>query len=303
MRIKPCLFLSLAIVFLFTSGCSSVFRKEPVTYSFAALADCQYCADKSKGVRLYSKSAKKLEDCVFHLNEMDLKFAIHLGDFIDKGFDNFDVLNPIYDRLKFPKYHVLGNHDFSVKDNLKDKVPEKMGLSSRYYSFEYLDWRYIVLDGNDISFHAYPKGSEEIARATDYYRKHKVTSPKWNGAIGPQQVSWLKESLEKAQSKNEKVMVFCHFPVYPKDIHNLWNAEEVVELLSQFNCVKAYINGHNHKGHYGVKHGIHFVTLKGMVDTEENSYAVVKVSEKSIEVKGFGRESDRKMMIKPFANK
>lgn len=302
MKIKPCLLLGLVGVLLFMSGCSSVHKKESSTYSFAALADCQYCADKSKGVRLYSKSVKKLKDCVFHLNEMDLKFAVHLGDFIDKGFENFDVLNPIYKSLKSPKYHVLGNHDFSVKDHLKGLVPEKMGLSSRYYDFEYFGWRYIVLDGNDISFHAYPKGSDEVAKAADYYEKHKITSPKWNGAIGSKQVSWLKETLRKAQDKNEKVILFCHFPVYPDDIHNLWNADEIVTLLSQFNCVKAYINGHNHKGHYGLKHGIHFVTLKGMVDTEENSYSVVKVSEKSIEVKGFGRELDRKMMIKPFSN-
>ena len=92
-------------------------------------------------------------------------------------------------------------------------------------------------------------------------------------------------------------MIFCHFPVYPQNIHNLWNDEEIVRLLSQYSCVKAYINGHHHEGNYGKKNGIHYLTLKGMVDTEQNACATVRVYHDRLEVEGYGREANRIMVI------
>jgi len=83
--------------------------------------------------------------------------------------------------------------------------------------------------------------------------------------------------------------------VYPPDVHILWNAEEVIEVIEAFPCVKAYINGHNHKGGYGTKEGIHHLTIKGMVDTEQTAYAVVRVSEGRLELTGYGREESRIM--------
>jgi manganese-dependent ADP-ribose/CDP-alcohol diphosphatase len=234
---------------------------------------------------------------VADFNTMDLDFVTHLGDFIDRDFKNFDVLNPIFDKLTVPKYHVLGNHDFSVADHLKKDVPAKLGMPAKYYDYEVKGWRYVVLDGNDVSFHAYPEGSEEAQAAADYYESKQIKSPKWNGAIGAQQLTWLKTVLEKAQANKEAVILFCHFPVYPQNGHNLWNADEVMALLESYPCVKAYINGHNHHGNYCKKGGVHYVTLKGMVETETNSSAVIKVSDDTIDIVGYGRENIRSLQI------
>ena len=103
-------------------------------FSFGAVADCQYCDVKGKG-RRYRLSPGKLTRCVAHYNRLDLEFVVHLGDFIDRDFKSFDVVGPIYNRLKARRYHALGNHDFSVADELKSRVPKKMGLPSRYYDF------------------------------------------------------------------------------------------------------------------------------------------------------------------------
>jgi hypothetical protein len=92
--------------------------------------------------------------------------------------------------------------------------------------------------------------------------------------------------------------LYCHFPVYPADPHNLWNAEEVISILEKFSCVKAYINGHNHKGKYGQKNGIHYLTLKGMVETESNAYSIIRIFQDSIKVIGYGREADRVLQIR-----
>lgn len=146
-------------------------------YTFGAIADCQYCDVKSTGLRRYALSKGKLADCVADFNTMDLAFVTHLGDFIDRDFASFDVVNPIFAKLKAPKVHVLGNHDFSVADHLKKDVPAKLGMPSKYYDFEEGGWRYVILDGNDVSFHAYAKGSAEVQAAADYYEKTKSSHP------------------------------------------------------------------------------------------------------------------------------
>ncbi len=139
----------------------------------------------------------------------------------------------------------------------------------------------MVLDGNDISFHAWPDGSAE------------------HGAVGGAQPSWLRATLKQATEDREMVILFCHFPVFPEDVHNLWNAKEVMGIIDEFPCVKACINGHNHKGKYGMRNGVHYLTLKGMVDTEETFHAVIRVDAEAIKVTGYGRESDRVLSISP----
>ena len=270
---------------------------EGAGYACGMIADCQYCNVEGPGRRQYALSKTKLSECVAELNKMDLAYVIHLGDLIDRDFESFDVVNPIFNRLKATKYHVLGNHDFLVADHLKKEVPGKMGMPARYYDFEVEGWRHVVLDGNDISFHAYPESSAETKAAAEYYESNEIESPRWNGAIGAGQLSWLRDVLERAQLNHEKVILFCHFPVYPPNAHNLWNAEELIALLESYPCVKAYFNGHNHNGNYGVKDGIHYVTLKGMVDTTTNSFAVVTVADDRIDITGYGREEDRSLPV------
>ncbi|MFL2927182.1 MAG: sialate O-acetylesterase [Opitutales bacterium] len=153
-------------------------------FSFGAIADCQYCAGPNRGSRHYASSAGKLKECVAELNKHDLEFVIHLGDFIDRDYSSFDNVLPIYQSLQMPAYHALGNHDFEVADELKGKVVERMGMKSKYYEFCVEDWRFIVLDGNDVSFHAYPKNSPKYKDAEIYYRENKIRSPRWNGAVG-----------------------------------------------------------------------------------------------------------------------
>ena len=92
-------------------------------------------------------------------------------------------------------------------------------------------------------------------------------------------------------------MLFCHFPVHPKNNHNLWNDGALTGLLARYPCVAAYVNGHNHAGNYGEKSGIHYLTIKGMVDTLKNSYGVVEVYEDRLVLKGFGRQEDREMKL------
>ena len=286
---------------LFTGGCSnsrvSAVDHDDDPHAFGAIADCQYCGLAGEGVRKYALSEQKLSECVAALNQLDLAYTIHLGDFIDRDWASFDVVSPIFAALAMPHYHVLGNHDFSVADEHKHAVPARLNMPGRYYQFTVKQWRYLVLDGNDISFHAHPEGSPEWQAAERYYTDNLIDSPRWNGAIGAEQLRWLEAQLQQAQQQDEQVICYCHFPVYPADKHNLWNADEVIAVIERFPCVKGWINGHNHAGNYAMKNGVHYLTLKGMVDTEETAWAVITVDDDTIAVTGHGREEDRVLPI------
>ncbi|UCE05093.1 MAG: metallophosphoesterase [bacterium] len=298
-KILLAIFLTLNVVLqLF----STVLANERVAnnreFSFGVIADCQYSSGEDSGSRKYSLSKIKLKNCVDHFNTMSLEFVIHLGDFIDEDYSSFDVVKPIYDQLNMPRHHVLGNHDYEVEDSKKEMVYNKLGMPSEYYDFAAKGWRFIVLNGNDISFHAYLKGSEKYVKAIKYYEQKTIKAPEWNGAIGLEQLFWLKTVLQKSSRKGENVVLFSHFPIYPEDDHNLWNAHELIEIIEHYSNVKVYISGHNHAGNYGVKNGVHYLTLKGMVETEKTSYAIFTVRENQIEVFGYGREESRVMIIK-----
>lgn len=271
----------------------------PKVFSFAVIADAQYADAPDRGARKYRLSPQKLQACVNHLNRLELEYSVHLGDFVDRDFASFGVVGPIYRQLGAPGYHVLGNHDLWVADEQKAAVPSELGMPARYYDFALHGWRFVVLDGNDLSFHAYPEGSPRYLASMRYYEQRGLSAPRWNGALGAEQLAWLERVLRDAERAGERVVVFSHYPVYPEDeVHNLWNDDDVIGLLESFDVVAAYFAGHNHAGNYGIRQGIHYLTFKAMLDTEETSYAVVRAHEDRLAVTGFGREEDRVLLLR-----
>ena len=117
--------------------------------------------------------------------------------------------------------------------------------------------------------------------------------PGCNGALGANQLLWLKKTLDNASAAGEKVMLFSHMACYPEMSFMLLNDKEVLGMLESYDCVKAFIAGHHHQGCYAVKNGIHHLTLQGMVDTDTNAYAIIEVYPTYLKVKGYGREHNR----------
>ena len=294
--------LGFVFLFILISSCGlSKDKKETYSnFTIGVMADCQYCDCPDRGIRYYRSSPKRLEKAIEEFNKHDLAYTIHLGDFIDKKFSSFDTLIPIWDKLKSKSYHVLGNHDFSVKDSLKSKVFDKLNLKSRYYSFEKNNWKFIVLDGNDLSFHgSLDAKKKEEAKNLFEEKKEKPYAKKYNGGLSKAQLKWVEEELRLATKNNQNVGFFDHFPVNPIASHNLWNTDEFLSLIKKYNCVKVFMNGHNHAGGYKEENGIHFITYKGMVDTADTtSYSLTEFTKDSIFIKGFGREINRKLKIK-----
>lgn len=265
------------------------------------IADPQYADKDPIGQRHYRESLRKLEQAIDTFNLHGVDFVQNLGDIIDENRASYDSILPIYEKLnpEIENHHLLGNHDFSVDPPQLADVQGILSLPFNYYSYVKRGWKFIVLDATDISFYAnslHKRDSSEIMR---YYKsaEGKPNHHDWNGAIGDKQLSWLGQELHDAEQMDQKVILFSHLPLRPgNNAHNLWNDEQILEMIEGKSHVVAYINGHNHGGNYEYHHGIHYITIYGMVDTMIGSFAILEISEKGLRLKGYGNQKTMHLM-------
>ncbi len=263
-------------------------------FSFGIISDVQYCDCDPEGSRFYRNSPAKLRIAVNSLRRDSAEFLVNLGDLINSDYSSFRRVLDIIDSSGLKSYHCTGNHDYSVENRFKRHLPVPLPSKEGYYSFVYKGFRFIFLNGNELSIYASTNRSA-IRKAQDYIvalkNEGSINAIDWNGGISPAQLSWLDNQLNEATLKKEKTFIMCHFPVYPENVHNLLNYREVNAILEKYHNIIAWFSGHNHAGNYGNFNMIHFVTLKGMVETENyNSFALVEVWHNKIWIKGSGRE-------------
>jgi hypothetical protein len=274
------------------------------TFRFGIIADPQY-APAVPNLRLnryYANSLWKLSEAIAELNKHDLKFVATLGDIIDRHWESYSHVMPVYDQLKHERFFLLGNHDYDVAADYLQSVVRNAGMPRAYYDFAGGGYRFIVLDGNDVSLFAPPRNDprRELAaeRLAALKAKGATNAQTWNGSLSDQQFAWLEATIARAKTAGEKVIVMGHYPIYPVNEHNLWDSERIVALISASDNVVAYFCGHNHAGNYGEIGRKAFVNFKGMVDTPDTTaFSVVEVYPERVEIKGFGREGNRTLTI------
>jgi 3',5'-cyclic AMP phosphodiesterase CpdA len=270
-------------------------------FRFGVIADPQFAPiPNTYGVktRFYGNSIWKLAEAIDRLNWEDLEFVITLGDLIDRYWESFQYVLPLYDDLKHEKFFLLGNHDFNVPDEYLHSILRTVGMQAAYYDFSKGDYRFIVLDGNDISLFAPPQGDPRRALAEKRLAELKASNAPnaqdFNGSLGDTQFAWLEGRIREAVTAGQKIVLFNHYPVFPAHPTNAWDSERIVKLVCDTPNIVAYFNGHNHAGNYGETGGKHFLTFRGMVETPTDSaYAIVEVFTDRLEVKGFGIQESR----------
>jgi 3',5'-cyclic AMP phosphodiesterase CpdA len=266
------------------------------------VADPQFADIDPGRTRFYRQSIGKLAEAVEHFKGQDLEWCVNVGDLIDRRWESFDeVFRPLAkSRHKF--HHLLGNHDFEVADEFKERVPKRLGLKRRYYSMQEDAFCFVMLDTTDVSPYAHAENCRETAEATAEWKHLRATgainAQSWNGAVGERQLKWFEDTCRQAAKANRKVIVFAHHPIFPADTHTEWNAEALLKVVERNRNVVAWINGHNHAGAFGVHAEVPFITLMGMVETEEtNAFAVVHLHSDRLELVGNGREPSRELMF------
>ncbi len=268
---------------------------EPII-SFGLIADVQYCNCDKTGSRYYRNSLPKLEEAIGGLNAADLDFIINLGDLIDRDFKSFEPVLNILKNSRHRIYHLHGNHDYNVRNGYKKKICDLLTGKDSYYSFSRYGFRFIALNSCEISTYSGSRRSAVVARdmITRLSNKGYPNAFEWNGGMSEDQIEWLRSELENASINNEYVLVFSHHTVEPAGTHNIYNREEILELISAYDNIIAWFCGHDHSGGYGNFNRTHFVILHGMVETaESNAWAIVEIYDNKLWIKGRGREKSQ----------
>jgi hypothetical protein len=271
-------------------------------FEIGLVADAQY-ADIDKGTRFYRRSIAKLGEAVENFNGRELDFCVHLGDLIDREWRSFDEITKPLARSRHRWHHLLGNHDFDVLDELKPKVPERMGMARRYRCFDHRGFRFVILDTNDVSTYAHRAGTPEREAAAAELKRLEAAKVKqakpWNGGLGGAQLAWFDRACGEARAAGQRVIVLAHHPVAPDAEHNAWDASDVLAVIDRHPHVVAWLNGHNHAGNFAERGGVPFVTMHGMVETANTSaFATAKIYADRMVLTGHGREPSRELVFR-----
>lgn len=258
---------------------------------FGMVTDPHYADREPNGSRFYRQSLQKMQECVDFMNSSNTEFLIELGDLKDEnsppneaetlGF--LETIESVFQQYDGPRYHVLGNHDLDSisKPQFLSRVTNT-GIKSdqSYYSFIKGGVKFIVLDAcfnSDGS--PYDHGNFD-----------------WTDAnISPEQMEWLHDELEQS---DQPVIVFVHQLLSGSGSVYIKNAGDVRTVLENSKKVAAVFHGHHHAGDYQLINGIHYYTLKAVVEGsgyDDNSYAIVTINSDQIHIYGY-----RKAISKQF---
>jgi hypothetical protein len=284
------------LLFLFTllmvlSSCS---HTEPIL-KIGLVADPQYADKPVAGTRHYRESLWKLEEAIDSFNYYKVDFVQNLGDIIDSDWESFDSILPIYEKLHphIENHQLLGNHEYAIDSSRLKDLLQKLSMPDYYYAYSEKGWRFIVLDATDYSYYSNMLHQRNASQVDFYFENTRERSNHytWNGAIGKEQQMWIRQQLDSADLMGQKVILFSHLPLCPQDDpHNLWNDDEIIDLIENRPNVLAFINGHNHSGGYAYKNGIHFITINGMVEHMTSTYAILEIYEDNLLLRGFGNQ-------------
>lgn len=254
-----------------TPGNLSSRGRRPVR--FGMVTDCHYADADPAGTRFYRESLDKLAECVDRMNAARVDFLIELGDFKDenrppveeKTLAHLQSVEAVFGRFHGRRYHVLGNHDMDSisKGQFLSRV-ENTGIdaSRSYYSFDVRGLHGIVLDANYRSDgRDYDHGDFD-----------------WKDANLPaHELDWLRQDLARCRGP---AVVFTHQLLDGTGAVYVKNASEVRQILEASGKVAAVFQGHHHPGAYSRIEGIHYYTLKALVEgrgADNNAYAIVEV--------------------------
>ncbi len=238
---------------------------------FGIITDIHFSTENEPAAA--AKTAADLRACVDCWQRNDVDFLMQLGDQI-KGSsshkeEEFRQVSSILNTFPGAIRHILGNHCLALP---RQTLMAALGLQTPFYAFTIKGFRFIVLDGMDVSALRVPETQEDV-QTLAFFLAHPELH-EYCGAVGIQQKAWLKLELEKAKLEGKKVIAVCHFPLLPEttdQLHGLlWNHREIAELLASSPAVKACLSGHYHYGGYAYYGNIHFVVLPAFVNRHEH---------------------------------
>ena len=196
---------------------------------FGVITDIHYTLDGSIATEQLSAA---MRTCFASWQKRGITQALHLGDCIrgDAQFkyEELRQVLALLQEFQGKMFHVAGNHCLLMP---RQELLAALGLQSTFYSFAMQGFRFIVLDGLDVSlFH--PQADAEDAALLAHYLQHPQLHD-YCGAIGKMQQAWLQAELASAERARETVIILSHLPLLPEVSAEpyglLWNHQEIAE--------------------------------------------------------------------------
>lgn len=268
--------------FLWREDCAAANETKKYQLRIGLLTDCHYADKEPAGVRYYRDSLSKLKEAVAEFTRSQATFAVEMGDFIDAdneveteiGF--LKTIEREFAKFGGDRHYVLGNH--CVYTLTKKEFIDNCAAKRPHYSFEEEGFHFVVLDA------CYRKDGVAYGR-----RNYDWTDTN----ISANEVKWLASDLA---ATDKKTIVFVHQRLDTSDAYSIGNAEAVRNILEKSGKVLAVFQGHAHRNDYREIGGIHYCTMRAVVDQaglENNGYALVDLyDDGSIRVDGFRKQKD-----------
>lgn len=228
------------------------------------VTDLHYAEKPPAGTRHYRETLAKLDEAAGKFAKVKPDVLVELGDFIDAAA-SVDVerrylktVNARFSKICKDRHYVLGNH--CVDTLTKEEFLGGVEKEESYYSFDRQGFHFVVLDS---CFRSDGK---------PYQRRNF----KWTDAnIPASELNWLQADLAKNQ---KPVMVFAHQRLDVSNNHGVKNNSAVRKLLEASGNVLAVFQGHSHQNDLKDIRGIHYCTMKAMIEgsgESNNGYSVL----------------------------
>ncbi|PRW39318.1 manganese-dependent ADP-ribose CDP-alcohol diphosphatase-like [Chlorella sorokiniana] len=337
------------------AGSGAAAAKSEKLFSFGLLSDVQY-SDKEDGAsfhgtpRYYRYALQQLDRAVEAMRAAGVTFALHLGDIVDYH----NVLLPDcpdsglpaskkalrevlqhFDRLGRPTLHLLGNH--CLYNHRREELSARLGIRQlqqrqdgvwdaphSYYTYSPgPGWRFICLDGYDVSILGWPPGHPLHEQARSLLEANNPNEDKnsgkglvglqrrfvkFGGGVSAAQLAWLQQQLEAAAAAGERVICCCHLCFYPdtcSPVCLMWNYNEVLEVLQRYaGTVVATMAGHAHMdGMATDEAGIRHRVCKAVLETPpgRECYGIVDVYPDAIHIRGVDTFASEHWPLPPLA--
>ncbi len=261
-----------------------VSARQAASVRFGVVTDVHYADRDAAGGRFYRGSRAKLTEFVSVMNEERPDFIVELGDFKDQ-----DARPDVARTLEFARtaesvlagfrgrrYHVLGNHE---EDGLSKAgflgVVTNSGIprGQSFYSFDVRGTHFVVLDGN------FRADGKDYERGIFDWTDSNIPAP---------ELEWLRKDLGATKLRS---VVLVHQRLDGVGSYFVKNAAEVRHILEASGRVLAVFQGHQHESAYTQIDGIHYYTVKGLVEgsgAENNAYALVEIDGAgTVHIRGF----------------
>lgn len=178
------------------------------------------------------------DEIIDEVKLLDPDFVMCVGDLIEGYTDDtmvihaqWDTLINMVEKLSCPFYYVAGNHD--IQNEIDRAIYERRTGFKRYYSFNYKNSHFVVLD-NGMTYWALPQDMDE------------------------KQIEWLKKDLKKNKNK-DNIFVFYHIPTYLYALREN-TSDTLVEIFEKYD-VDIVFTGHHHEYSYINHNNIEYINV------------------------------------------